>query len=253
MPPAMDFIVCMKRVPDSAARIQIAGDGRSIDTSSIEHVISPYDEMALECALQLKEQHDGAVTVVCLGSPEATKEIRQALAMGADQAVHLKSDAGYRDPLTTARLLADAVRGRPFDLLMFGKQSIDADNAAVGVMVGGLLGLPVVSLATRLEIEDGKAVVHREAEGGTEVIEVALPAVVTAQRGLAEPRYPSIKGIMQAKKKPIEEIDAGDADVPVELERLDPPPERTGGRIVGEGVEAVPELVRLLRSEAKVL
>ncbi|MFQ5844861.1 MAG: electron transfer flavoprotein subunit beta/FixA family protein [Planctomycetota bacterium] len=249
----MDLIVCMKRVPDSAARIQIAADGKSIETGSLEHVISPYDEMALERALQLQEEHGGSVTVACLGPAAATKEIRQALAMGAGQAVHLRNDAGYRDPLTTASLLADALRGRPYDLLLFGRQSIDADNSAVGVMVAGLLGLPAVTLATKIEIADGRVVVHREAEGGTEVVEVALPVVVTAQRGLAEPRYPSIKGIMQAKKKPVEEIDATSADITVELERLDPPPERTGGRIVGEGVEAVPELVRLLRSEAKVL
>ncbi len=249
----MDIIVCMKRVPDSAARIQIGGDGRSIESAGLEHIISPYDEMALERALQIKEEQGGTVTVVCLGAAEAAKEIRQALAMGADQALHIKSDVGYRDPLSTARILADHLKGRTFDMLLFGKQSIDADNSAIGVMVATLLDLPAVSLVTKLDAADGKATVEREAEAGAEVIEVALPAVFTAQRGLAEPRYPSIKGIMQAKKKPIEEAQAPEEAAPVTLEALEPPPARTGGRIVGEGVDAVPELVRLLRSEAKVL
>jgi electron transfer flavoprotein beta subunit len=249
----MDIIVCMKRVPDSAAKIKVAEDGKSIDPSGVEYIISPYDEMALERALQLKEEHGGSVTVVCLGVPEATKEIRQALAMGADKAIHVKDTGGSRGPAGIAKVLADTIKGRPFDLLMFGRQSIDADNCAVGVMVAGVLDIPVVTLVTKLEVADGKATVHREAEGGTEVLEIALPAAFSAQRGLAEPRYASIKGIMKAKKKPIEEIDAPEPSGALTLESLAPPPERTAGKIVGEGVEAVPELVRLLRQEAKVL
>ena len=251
----MDLIVCMKRVPDSAAKIRVAENGKSIDRSGIDHIISPYDEMALERALQIKEAIEGCtVTVVCLGPPEATKEIRQALAMGADGALHIKEEAGAgRGPMGIAKILADAIRERPYDAILFGRQSIDADNCAVGVMVASLLGIPCVTLATKLDIGDGKATVHREAEGSTEVVEVALPAAFTAQRGLAEPRYPSIKGIMMAKKKPVEEVDAPPASGTLAVDGLEPPPERTGGRIVGEGVEAVPELIRLLRQEAKVL
>jgi len=250
----MDLIVCMKRVPDSAAKIRIAGDGKSIDPSGVDHVISPYDEMALEKALQIREQAgEGTVTVICLGPPEATKEIRQALAMGADKAVHLKDAGGSRGPLGIARALADAIRDLPHDLVLFGRQAIDSDNGAVGVMVAQLLELPVVTLALKLEVADGKATVHRESESGTEVMEVAMPAVVSAQRGLAEPRYPSIKGIMQAKKKPIEEREAPAPAGNLEIEKLELPPERQGGRVVGEGPDAVPELVRLLRQEAKVL
>ena len=250
----MDLIVCMKRVPDSAARIRVGDDGKSIDKSGIDYVISPYDEMALERALQIKEESgEGTVTVVCLGPPEATKEIRQALAMGADQAVHIKDSGGSRGPLGIAKVLADVISGRSYDAILFGRQSIDADNSAVGVMVAALLGLPCVTLATKLDIADGKAIVHREAERGTEVIETALPAVVTAQRGLAEPRYPSIKGIMMAKKKPVEEIEAPAPSDALSVDALEPPAAREGGKIVGEGVDAVPELVRLLRQEAKVL
>ena len=131
----MDLIVCMKRVPDSAAKIRVADDGKTIDPSGVDYVISPYDEMALEKSLQIKEEHGGTVTVICLGPPEATKEIRQALAMGADAAIHIKDTGGTRGPLGIARALAEALKGREFDVLFFGRQSIDADNAAVGVMV----------------------------------------------------------------------------------------------------------------------
>jgi len=249
----MELFVCIKRVPDSAARIRVAGDGKGIDPAGVEYVISPYDEIALEQAVRIKEAQGGSVTVVCLGPPEATKEIRQALAMGADKAIHLKDTTGGRGPLGIARVLAETLKGRTYDAIFFGKQSIDADNAAVGIMVARLLDLPVVSLVTKLEIADGVATAHREAEGGTEVVEVKLPAVFTAQRGLAEPRYPSIKGIMMAKKKPIEEIDPPAPSGKLQLEKLEPPPERAAGRIVGEGPEAAAELARLLRQEAKVI
>jgi electron transfer flavoprotein beta subunit len=249
----MELIVCIKRVPDSAAKIRVDGAGKAIDPAGLEWIISPYDEIALERAIQIREAAGGGVAVVCLGPPEATKEIRQALAMGADKAVHLKDVHGGRGPLGIARVLAAAVKGRPFDAILFGRQSIDSDNGAVGVMVAQLLGLPCVTLVTKLDLKDGVGTAHREAEGGTEVTEVKLPAVFTAQRGLAEPRYPSIKGIMTAKKKPIEEAEAAPPSGRVVLEKLEPPAAREGGRIVGEGVAAVGELVRLLREDAKAL
>lgn len=250
----MDLFVCIKRVPDSAAKIRVAADGKGIDPAGVEHVISPYDEMALERAIQIKEAAgSGSVTAICFGPPEATKEIRQALAMGADKAIHLKDKGGSRGPLGVARVLAGAIQGRKFDAILFGRQSIDADNSAVGIIVARLLDLPVVSLVTKLDLKDGMGFAHREAEGGTEVVEVKLPAVFTAQRGLAEPRYPSIKGIMMAKKKPIEEIDAPAPSGRLEIEKLSPPPERPPAKIVGKGKGAVPDLVRLLRQEAKVI
>jgi len=249
----MDFIVCLKRVPDSAARIQVAAGAKAIDPAGVEWKISPYDEIALECCLKLKEKHGGTVTALCLGVPEAQKELRDAMAMGADAGVLLKDAGGVRGPLEIAEILAGALRGRKHDLIFFGRQSIDADNGAVGVMVASMLGLPCVTLVTKIEIEGAKAVVHREADSGTEVIEVPLPAVFSAQRGLAEPRFPSIKGIMMAKKKPLEESAAPAPRGSLLLDALEMPPARTGGRIVGKGPEAVPELVRLLRQEAKVL
>jgi len=152
--------------------------------------------------------------------------------MGADKAIHIKDAAGGRGPLGIARVLADTIRERKYDAVLFGRQSIDSDNSAVGIAVARLLDLPVVSLVTKLEMKDGVAHAHREAEGGTEVIEVKLPAVFTAQRGLAEPRYPSIKGIMMAKKKPIEEVEAPAPSGRLEIEKLSPPPERAAGKIV---------------------
>ncbi len=249
----MDLFVCIKRVPDSAAKIRVGADGKAIDPAGVEHVISPYDEIALERAVQIREAAGGSVTAICFGPPEATKEIRQALAMGADKAIHLKDKGGSRGPLGVARVLAGAIRGRTFDAILFGRQSIDADNSAVGIIVARLLDLPVVSLVTKLDLAGGKGIAHREAEGGTEVVEVTLPAVFTAQRGLAEPRYPSIKGIMMARKKPIEEIDAPAPSGRLEIEKLSPPPDRPPGKIVGKGKDAVPDLVRLLRQEAKVI
>lgn len=250
----MDLIVCIKRVPDSAAKIKVGADGTSIDPAGVNYVISPYDEIALEKALQLKEEHGGTVTVICLGFAEAKKEIRHALAMGADSAVHIKEEGGSRGPLGIARALADVIKDRKYDAIFFGRQSIDADNSAVGVMVANMLDLPAVTLATKLEFAAGPdslmtATAHRESEAGTEVVEVALPAVFTAQRGLAEPRYPAIKGIMMAKKKPIEELVAAAPAGALSLDKLSPPAERSGGKIV----ESVDELVRLLRQEAKVL
>jgi electron transfer flavoprotein beta subunit len=259
----MDLIVCIKRVPDSAAKIKVAADGKSIEQGGVDHVISPYDEIALERAIQLKEEQvskgqGGTITVVCLGFSDATKEIRQALAMGADKAIHIKDAGGSRGPLGIARALSDAIKDLSYDAVMFGRQSIDADNSAVGVMVARMLDLPCVTLVTKLDMADGSdsgklATAHREGEGGTEVIDVALPAVFTCQRGLAEPRYPAIKGIMMAKKKPIDEQDAPAPAGTLSLDALAPPAERTGGRIVGEGPDAAAELVRLLRQEAKVL
>src|SRR5512134_3014971 len=146
----MELFVCIKRVPDSAAKIRVAADGKGIDPAGIEHVISPYDEIALEKAVQIKEAAGGGtVTVICFGPSEATKEIRQALAMGADKAVHLKDKGGSRGPLGVARVLAEVIRGRKFDAILFGRQSIDSDNSAVGIIVARLLDLPVVSLVTK--------------------------------------------------------------------------------------------------------
>ncbi|HSG81276.1 MAG TPA: electron transfer flavoprotein subunit beta/FixA family protein [Gemmatimonadota bacterium] len=249
----MNIIVCVKRVPDSESRIQVKGDGSSIDTQGVKYVLNPYDEYAVEEALKLKEgAGGGSVTVMTLGGEEAKETLRTALAMGADQGVLLKGEASV-DGLGTAEKLAAAIKGREFDLVLFGKQAIDDDNLQVPAMVAELLNVPSATVVVELQVEGNKVKAKREIEGGHEICEFETPGVIAAQKGLNEPRYASLKGIMQAKKKPLEEIDVGAAESRLEISELTPPPERSAGEIVGQGADAVPELVRKLREEAKAL
>ena len=249
----MNSIVCIKRVPDSATRVRIGPDGKSLDPAGVKYVLNPYDEYALEEALRRREAAgSGTVTAISLGPEAARETLRMALAMGADEAVLLKSE-GSHDGLAVATALAEEVRTRPFDLLLFGKQAIDDDNMQVPGMVAERLGLPCVTVVVELEIEDGHAVARREIEGGHEVVEFDLPAVIAAQKGLNEPRYPSLKGIMAAKKKPLEEKEVVLPEPKLTLLSLEEPPAPVAGEIVGEGPEAVPELVRRLREEVRVL
>jgi electron transfer flavoprotein beta subunit len=252
----MKIVVCMKRVPDTAARIKIAPDGRSIDASGIEWVVSPYDEIAVEKAIQIKEQLGaGEVVVVTLGPAEATKDLRTCLAMGADRAILLKHPGSSLDldPLTVAEALADAIRPLQPDLILAGWKATDDDNAQVGQALSVLLDLPCLTFVSKLDLAGRTITAHREVEGGVEEVEAPLPAIVTVTRGVAEPRYASLKGIMAAKKKTIEEKEAAPKPSRLEIASLAPPPPRPPGRIVGQGKEAVPALVDALMNEAKVL
>lgn len=249
----MNTYVCIKRVPDTEARIKVAGDGKSIETAGLKYVISPYDEFAIEAALRQKEAAgSGEVTVVSVGEAGAAEQLRSALAMGADKAVLLKGQPTM-DGLATARALAEEIRGANPDLVLLGMKAIDDDQQQVGPMVAELLGLPCITVVAEMEFEDGKVVCHREIEGGVEIVEAQLPAVVTLTKGKYEPRYPSLKGIMAAKKKPLEEKEAKLGDARISVLSLQPPAERAAGKIVGQGADAVPDLVRLLREEAKVI
>ena len=244
----MKIAVCIKRVPDSETRVKIASNGKSLDEAGVKFVLNPYDEFAVEEGLRR-----GEVTVVSLGPAAAQETIRTALAMGADRGVLLQTDAAPADGFVTAQALAAELQPGGWDLILFGKMAIDDYNQQVGPMVAELLGLPCVTAVAHLEIDGQKGVAEREIEGGIEVVEFPLPAVITADKGLNEPRYPALKGIMAAKKKSLEvkpvQLGAG----AIEVVALTPPPERKEGKIVGEGPGAVPELVRLLREEAKVL
>lgn len=249
----MNIIVCIKRVPDSEGRITIGSDTASVDTQGVKFVLNPYDEYAVEEALKLKEAAGaGSVTVMTLGGDDSKETLRTALAMGADQAVLLKGKPSV-DGLGTAEKLAEAIGGREYDLVLFGKQAIDDDNLQVPAMVAELLGVPSATVVVSLSVDGKSAKAEREVEGGHEIVEFGLPAVIAAQKGLNEPRYASLKGIMAAKKKPLEEVDVGDAESRLEVIQVMNPPERSAGEIVGEGADAVPELVRRLREEAKVL
>jgi electron transfer flavoprotein beta subunit len=250
----MKIAVCIKRVPDSEARVKIAADGKSLDEAGVKFVVNPYDEFAVEEALRRKEKAgSGEVAVFCLGPAAAQETIRTALAMGADRGVLLQADRIPADPFEVARLIAAELKTGAWDLILFGRMAIDDYNHQVGAIVAELLGLPCVTAVSHLDIEGTKGVAEREIEGGIEVVDFPLPAVLTTDKGLNEPRYPALKGIMAAKKKPLEVRPVQPGAGTLEITALTPPPERKEGRIVGEGAGAVGELVRLLREEAKVL
>jgi len=250
----MKIAVCIKRVPDSETRVKIAADGKSLDEAGVKFVLNPYDEFAVEEALRRKEAAGtGEVAVFSLGPAAAQETIRTALAMGADRGVLLQTDKIPADPFEAAKLLAAELRGSSWDLILFGRMAIDDYNTQVGPLVAELLNLPCVTAVAHLDIDGTKGVAEREIEGGIEVVDFPLPAVLTADKGLNEPRYPALKGIMAAKKKPLEVKPVQPGTGTLEIVALIPPPERKEGKIVGEGAGAVGELVRLLREEAKVL
>src|SRR6266511_4025368 len=235
----MKIAVCIKRVPDSETRVKIAADGKSLDEAGVKFVLNPYDEFPLEEALRRKEKAgSGEVVVVCLGPAAAQETIRTALAMGADRGVLLQADRIPADPFEAATVIAAELKSTTWDLILFGRMAIDDYNTQVGSLVAELLGLPCVTAVSHLDIE---------------VVDFPLPAVLTADKGLNEPRYPALKGIMAAKKKPLEVKPVQPSTGALEVAALAPPPARKEGKIVGEGAGAVGELVRLLREEAKVL
>jgi electron transfer flavoprotein beta subunit len=246
--------VCIKRVPEMDSRFRIAAGGASVDETGLKFAISDFDEWATEAALQLKEKHGGEVTVVSLGPDSAQESIRKALAMGADRGVHLKADRIPFDGFAIATALAAELQGGGYDLVLFGKLAVDSSNGVTGPMVAELLGLPCVTAVSKLDIDGARATAERALESATEVVEFPLPAVVTVDQGLVTAaRYPALKGIMAAKKKPLDIKPAQLGAEAVTVTTMELPPERAAGRIIGEGAAAVPELVRLLREEAKVL
>ena len=251
----MKIAVCVKRVMEMDARFKIAADGASVNEAGMKYAMSDFDEWAVEVALQLKEKRgQGEVVVVSLGSDAVQETLRKALAMGADRAVQLKVDRVPFDGFAIARALAAELQGGKYDLILFGKVAVDSSNGVTGPMVAELLGLPCVTAVTKLDLQDGRGTAERALEGAVEVVEFPLPAVLSVDQGLVtQARYPALKGIMAAKKKPLEVKPAQLGDVRVTVAKMELPPERAAGRIVGEGAAAVPELVRLLQTEAKVL
>jgi electron transfer flavoprotein beta subunit len=255
-------------VPDTETQIKIAPDAKSIVTDDIKWVMNPYDEFGVEEALQLKEKFGGEVTVVSVGPKRVTESIRTALAMGADKGILISDDAFEgSDSLATAKVLAAAIKDLEYDLIFTGQRGVDDDMGVVGAALAEFLGIPQLSLIIKAEVaEDGKSVkVHRPVEGQVLVIESSLPALITAQKGLNEPRYASLPGIMKAKKKPLEEktladlgldsAEFGEAASKVKILEMTPPPAREAGKIIeGETPqEKAAELARLLHEEAKVI
>lgn len=269
----MDVLTCIKRVPDTGASIVLTDDQQGIDASNLGFTMSPHEECAIEEAVQQVETHGGSVTVLTLGPEEATEQLRTGLAMQADEATLLTTDGAEWSPRATAGAIVDAIRdggdggeGDPvdggstesvgYDLLLFGNESADAGNYQVGVRVARELGLPCVTGIKSLEIADGTAVAKREIPGGDEVYEVDLPAVVTVKEGINQPRYASMRAKMQARQTEVAQRDPerrGGAGS-LETVRLETPEkDDSAAEILGEGPEAVPEVVRVLREEVEVL
>jgi electron transfer flavoprotein beta subunit len=249
----MNIAVCIKQTPDTETRIKITADAKWIVEEDIQWIINPYDEAAVEQALQLTEAHGGEVTIIALGPERIEKAIREALAMGAHQAIRLDSERVPVDSLATARALIAVLQAGGYDLVFMGQQAVDGDNGQVPQFVAQALNLPCVTAVEALHIEDGKGWGRRSLEGLHERVAFSLPAVIGVNLRLVEPRYPSFRGIMQAKKKPIDVQPAGLGPEKLVIERLFYPPEKAAGKRFDNGVEAVPEVVRLLREEARVI
>jgi len=246
--------VCVKRTPDSESRFRIAASAVAVDEAGLKFDIDDFASYAVEVALQLNEKQGPGETVVVAVGPDSVQEtLRKAMSMGADRAIQLKADSVPSDGLAVAKALAAELKDGGFDLILFGKHAFDTSAGVVGTVTAELLGLPCVTAASGLSIASGRGTARRELEGAAEVVEFALPAVVTIDEGIARPRYPSLKGIMAAKKKPLESKPAQLGSVRVKVKSMTLPPDRPAGRIIGEGVAAIPELVRLLQTEAKVL
>ncbi len=248
----MKIAVCISHVPDTATRVKIGPDGKSIDPSGVTYIINPYDEFAVEEALKTKDKIGGEVVVISLGGDANKESIRKALAMGVDEGILLKKE-GYFDSFSVANSLADEIKAQNCELVFFGKQSVDYDNSITGQITAEILGFSCISVVVGFALENNRITAEREIEGGREIVVTELPAVITTQKGLNEPRYASLKGIMASKKKVITEKPAKAVDNLTEIISLTLPPTKKPGRIVGTDASAVPELVRLLREEAKVI
>jgi electron transfer flavoprotein beta subunit len=247
------ILVPIKRVPDPATTIRVLADGSGIATDNVKWVINPFDEIAIEEALRIKEKQAGSeVVLVTIGQSTWQEQLRTGLAMGADRAILVKSD-GYLDPLALARILAKIAGDEKADIVLLGKQAIDDDSNQVGQMLAEMLGWPQATFASKVEFADQKVTVIREVDGGLETIAFNLPAVVTTDLRLNEPRYASLPGIMKARKKELKEVPAEtlglDLAPKLKIKSLTAPPKRQAGKKVG----SVAELVAVLHTEAKVI
>jgi electron transfer flavoprotein beta subunit len=250
----LKIAVCLKRVPEMELRFSIAADRKSLEQGGLKYEISDFDGYALEVGLQLVERAGaGEVVVLCLGPDGVQETLRKALAMGAARAVQLRADEVPFDGFAIAAALAAELKAGEYDLILFGRMATDTASGTVGPMTAQLLDLPCVTAVSHLELADGRGTARRDLEGATETLQFPLPAVLTIDEGIARPRLATLKGIMAAKKKPLDVRPAQLGKVNLTVETMALPPERAGGRIIGEGPDAVPELVRLLRTEAKVL
>lgn len=249
----MRILVCVKRVPATGGQISLTPDARDIDTRFLGFTVSPHEECAVEEAVRIVEAHGGSSAVLTLGPESAADQLRDAMAIGIDRAIHLETDGSDWDPGATASAIVDAIRGLeaadgPFDLILFGNESADSGGFQVGIRVAVALGRPSVSGAKGLVIDGASATVRRQAAGGWEEFDIALPAVVAVREGINLPRYPSVPGRLRAKKKEIERLVPEHRPLGPELIRLTVPVEQTATvEILGTGPEAAPRVVEIMR------
>lgn len=252
----MKIIICLNHVPDTETKVKVGPDGKTIDRAGVNFMLNPYDEFAIEAGLKLKEQFGGETLAVSLGGDTHKETLRKSLAMGVDKALLLKDDSS-RDSYSVARAIAEELKKISPDCVLFGKQSIDYSDEQIPGLVAEFLGIPSVATVVKIEaksaVDGGNVICEREIEGGHEVVETKFPCVLSTQKGLNEPRYPSLKGIMAAKTKPIEERAPAAVASLVETIAMSKPPAKAAGRIIGADATCVPELVRLLHEEAKVI
>ena len=250
----MNILVCVKRVPDIGAKIELTPDRQSIVTKNLGFTISPHEECAVEEAVQLRASHGGEATVLALGPAAAEEQLRESLARGVDQAMLLETGGEEWDPGQTARALVQAIKDReqqagPFDLLIFGNETGDSGDAQVGIRVAHGLGIPCLFGLKDLEISDGKVIGKREVDSGWEVFEAALPAVIMVKEGINLPHYPSLRGTMKAKKKKVDKLQPATSEAGLAIQALENPPEQKKEvQMLGEGPEAAPKVVEILKS-----
>ncbi len=247
----MNILVGISQVPDTATKIVISADGKSIDTKGVKFILNPYDEFAIEEGLRLREKHGGSVTVVSIGADTAKEILRTGLAMGADKAVLVKGDAV--DSFIVADNLSAIAKDISADIVILGRQSIDFDSFQVAPMVAEILGWPSVTFVSSLNVDGSAISAERDIEGGKESVTTSLPCVLSAQKGLNDPRYPKLPDIMKAKSKPIEERASSSAAPRVSVQSMELPAAKGKGKIFGDSDQDIAEVVRLLREEAKVI
>lgn len=247
----MNILVCVSRVPDTAARINIGGNGKSIESAGVKFIVNPYDEFALETGMRLKEAHGGTVTAVTVG--ESNDVLRTALAMGVDTAIHVKADINDIDSFGVAENLAAVAKEINADLVVLGRQSIDYDSYGMASTLGALLDQPSVSVVSKIDVNGSELTCERDIEGGKETITVSTPCVISTQKGIYEPRYPKLPQIMKAKKKPIDEKDNVASSKRTEVLSMEIPQSSRVGKIVGDSDNEIAEIVKALREDAKVI
>jgi electron transfer flavoprotein beta subunit len=247
----MNILVCISRVPDTATKIFVSPDGKSIDPKGVKFILNPYDEFALEEGLRLKEKNGGTVTAITVGTAESTEILRTALAMGADSAIMIKSE--NFDSYQVAYNLAEYAKSVTYDIILTGRQSVDYDSLQVPSLMSSMLDIPSISVVSKLNINGNNVLAERDIEGGKEVVETNLPCLISCQKGLNDPRYPKLPDIMKAKKKPIDEIDAKPIQSTVQVVSMELPSKERVGKILGDSDSDINKIVRSLHEDAKVI